>query len=208
MKKIITSVAIIAACLSGVAATAKDKADAGRKAVEKAVEESWPKLSPEMQARVDQDETMLACSIHRNNPPAQVAEAIMAREKASIVYPADGTFMGDWKNGEKGALSGYGFRMRDNPKRAAGGNCYACHQLSPTEISYGTLGPSLLGYGKMKGNTPEAQKEVYEKIFNAQAVLACSNMPRFGHNKVLSPEAIKDYVAYLLDPASPVNQGQ
>jgi sulfur-oxidizing protein SoxX len=208
MKKIITSVAIIAASLSGVAATAKDKADAGRKAVEKAVVESWPKLSPEMQARVDQDETILACSVHRNNPPAKVAEAITAREKASIAYPADGTFMGDWKKGEKGALSGYGFRMGDDPKRAAGGNCYACHQLSPAEISYGTLGPSLLGYGKMKGNTPEAQKEVYEKIYNAQAVLACSNMPRFGHNKVLSPESIKDYVAYLLDPASPVNQGQ
>jgi sulfur-oxidizing protein SoxX len=31
-------------------------------------------------------------------------------------------------------------------------------------------------------------------------------MPRFGHNKVLTPEQIKDYVAYLLDPASPVNK--
>lgn len=207
MRKIIIGALVTAAAFAG-AATAQDKQAVSPEAVDKAVAQSWLKLSPELQARIDQDETMRACSIHRNNPPAKVAEAIVAREKASIVYPADGRFMGDWKKGEKGALSGYGFRMRDNPKRAAGGNCYACHQLSPAEISYGTLGPSLLGYGKAKGNTPEAQKEVYEKIYDSQATLACSNMPRFGHNKVLSPEDIKDYVAYLLDPDSPVNKGQ
>ncbi len=207
MKKIIIGAIVTAAALAG-AATAQDKASVSTAAVDKAVAQSWLKLSPELQARIDQDETMRACSVHRNVPPGNVAETIMSREKASIVYPADGRYMGDWKKGEKGALSGYGFRMRDNPKRAAGGNCYACHQLSPTEISYGTLGPSLLGYGKAKGNTPEAQKEVYEKIFNPQATLACSNMPRFGHNKVLNPDDIKDYVAYLLDPDSPVNKGQ
>lgn len=190
------------------AVAAQDKPAVSPEALDKAVAQSWPKLSPEMQARIDQDQTARDCTTHRNDPPPKVAEAIMAREKASIAYPADGTFMGDWKAGEKGALSGYGFRMGDDPKRLAGGNCYACHQMAPTEISYGTLGPSLLGYGKAKGNTLEARKEVYEKIANAQAALACSNMPRFGRNKVLSPEHIKDYVAYLLDPASPVNKGQ
>jgi sulfur-oxidizing protein SoxX len=191
------------------AATAQEaKPKVSQAALDKAVAESWPNLSPELRARVEQDETQKACSTHRNQPPADVAEAIVAREKASITYPAGNTFMGDWKKGEKGSLSGYGFRMGDDPKRAAGGNCYACHQLAPSEISYGTLGPSLTGYGKLKGNTPEAQKGVYEKIFNAQAVLACSNMPRFGTNKVLSPEEIKDYVAYLLDPESPVNKDQ
>ena len=161
-----------------------------------------------MQARINQDETIRACSVYRNEPPKAVAKEITAREKATIVYPADGKFMGAWKAGEKGALSGYGLRMGDDPKRDAGGNCYACHQLSATEISYGTLGPSLLEYGKVKGNTPKAQKEVYEKIFNAQAVLPCSNMPRFGRNKVLSPEQIRDYVAFLLDANSPVNKSK
>lgn len=186
-------------------ALAQDKA-VSPAVLEKAVSQSWPKLPPELQARMEQDETARECTTHRNNPPRKVADAIIAREKTSIVYPADDKFMGDWKAGEKGALSGYGFRMGDDPKRAVGGNCYACHQMTKAEISYGTLGPSLLGYGKAKGNTPQTQKEVYEKIADPQSVLACSNMPRFGHNKVLTPEQIRDYVAYLLDPQSPVNR--
>ena len=187
-------------------ALAQEKAAVSPEVLEKAVTQSWPKLPPELQARLEQDETARECTTYRNNPPPKIAEAIVTREKASIVYPADGKFMGDWKAGEKGAFSGYGFRMGDDPKRAVGGNCYACHQMKAAEISYGTLGPSLLGYGKSKGKTPQAQKEVYEKIANPQSVLACSNMPRFGHNKVLTPEQIKDYVAYLLDPESPVNK--
>jgi sulfur-oxidizing protein SoxX len=204
MKSFIPAVAL-AFGLIGTAA-AQDKAAVAPEVLEKAVAQSWPNLTPELHARIEQDETARDCTTYRNDPPPKVADAIMAREKASIMYPADGKFMGDWKAGEKGALSGYGFRMGDNPKTAVGGNCYACHQMSPAEISYGTLGPSLLGYGKTRGNAAQAQKEVYEKIANPQAVLACSNMPRFGHNKVLTPEQIKDYVAYLLDPDSPVNK--
>jgi sulfur-oxidizing protein SoxX len=205
MRHIIAGAAL-ALGLTGTAA-AQDKAAVAPEVLDKAVSQSWPKLTPELQTRIEQDQTARECSIYRNDPPPKVAEAIVAREKASIAYPADGAFMGDWKAGEKGALSGYGFRMGDNPRLAAGGNCYACHQLAAAEISYGTLGPSLLGYGKAKGSTAAAQKQTYEKIANAQSVLACSNMPRFGHNKVLTPEQIRDYVAYLLDPASPVNSG-
>lgn len=204
MKSILIGTALSLA-VAGTA-LAQDKAAVPPDVLEKAVTQSWPKLPLDLQARMEQDETARDCTTHRNNPPPKVAEAIMAREKASIVYPADGKFMGDWKAGEKGALSGYGFRMGDNPKLAVGGNCYACHQMTRAEISYGTLGPSLLGYGKAKGSTPQAQKEVYEKIADPQSVLACSNMPRFGHNKVLTPEQIRDYVAYLLDPESPVNK--
>jgi len=204
MRHIIASAALAFGLAS--TAAAQDKMAVAPEVLDKAGQQSWPKLSPELQARIEQDETARECTTHHNNPPPKVAEAIVKREKASIAYPADGTFMGEWKKGETGALSGYGFRMGDDPKRAAGGNCYACHQLAAAEISYGTLGPSLLGYGKAKGNTAATQKEAYEKIANAQSVLACSNMPRFGHNKVLTPEQIRDYVAYLLDPASPVNK--
>ena len=199
--------ALLAATICSPAG-AQDRPTLSTADLDAVVAASWPRLAPDMQARIDQDDAMRLCSVHRNDLPPAEAEKVTASAKASIVYPAGGTYMGDWKKGEQGSLSGYGFRMGDDPKRLAGGNCYACHQLSPKEISYGTLGPSLLGYGKLKGATPEIQKEVYEKIYNTQAMLACSNMPRFGHNKVLSPEAIKDYVAYLLDPASPVNQGQ
>lgn len=185
---------------------ADEKTIVSQEQIDRAVAAAWRNLPAELQARVEQDQTMRECSQHRNNPPKPVANAILAREKATIAYPADGKFLGDWKKGEQSALSGYGGRMGDDPKRANGGNCYACHQLAESEISYGTLGPSLLGYGKAKGFTPEAQKEVYERIYNAQSALACSNMPRFGHNKFLTIEQIKDVLAFLLDPGSPVNK--
>ena len=37
-------------------------------------------------------------------------------------------------------------------------------------------------------------------------MLACSNMPRFGANKVLNEKQIQDLVALLFDPESPVNK--
>ncbi len=112
--------------------------------VESAIKSSWTTATPEWQARLVQDETQKACSQYRNAPPKAVADAILAREKASIVYPADGKLMGDWKKGQVLAQSGYGGRFTDYPPSADnGGNCFACHQLDPKELSYGTLGPSL-----------------------------------------------------------------
>jgi sulfur-oxidizing protein SoxX len=152
---------------------------------------------------------MRQCSASDNNPAKAVAEAIAAREKATIEYPADGNFMGDWQKGEKLAQSGYGMRFSDYPPRTAnGGNCYACHQLTKKEVSYGTLGPSLSEYGKLRDFKPEAVKATYEKIFNSHVALPCSNMPRFGANKILTIEQIKDAVALLMSPDSPVNKGQ
>lgn len=173
---------------------------------DKALEIGFEKATPEWFARVKQDETMRLCSQANNDVKPDVAKKIMAEAKASIIYPADGVFSGDWKLGEKGALNGAGHRFTDRPEAAIGGNCYACHQMSPLEVSAGTLGAPLTGYGKIKGNTPQAQKELYEKIYNSNVTMACSNMPRFGHNKFLTPEQIKDYVAFLLSPDSPVNK--
>ncbi|MGH8690091.1 MAG: sulfur oxidation c-type cytochrome SoxX, partial [Burkholderiales bacterium] len=87
-----------------------------------------------------------------------------------------------------------------------GGSCYNCHQLSPQEASYGTLGPSLLRFGWMRGNGPEMQRYVYGKIYNAKAYNLCSQMPRLGYSGTLTAEQIKDLVGLLLDPASPVNR--
>jgi sulfur-oxidizing protein SoxX len=36
--------------------------------------------------------------------------------------------------------------------------------------------------------------------------LACTNMPRFGHNSILTEQQILHVTALLLDPNSPVNQ--
>jgi sulfur-oxidizing protein SoxX len=114
--------------------------------------------------------------------------------------------MGDWKRAEKVAQSGRGSMWNDKPGAPAGGSCYNCHQISPQETSYGTMGPSLLGFGKKRGNGPEMQKYVYGKIYNAKAYNACSQMPRLGYAGTLTEEQIKDLVALLLDPASPVNR--
>jgi len=50
------------------------------------------------------------------------------------------------------------------------------------------------------------QHYVYGKIYNAKAYNLCSQMPRLGASGTLTPEQIKDLVALLLDPASPVNR--
>jgi sulfur-oxidizing protein SoxX len=175
--------------------------------IDKAIKASWTKATPEWQARLVQDETQKLCSQYRNAPPKDVADAILAREKASIEYPSDGKFMGDWKKGEKLAQSGYGGRFTDYPPRQPnGGNCYSCHQLDKKEVSFGTLGPSLSEYGKIRRYTEAEIQAAYERIYNPQAVIPCGNMPRLGASKLLTIDQIKDVVAYLMSPDSPVNK--
>jgi len=200
--KIITASALLAAAW----ALPAQSGDVDPAKVEAVFQAAFKNLPPELQARVDQDETQRDCSLHRDNPPAELADAILAREQATIKYPEGGKLMGDWQVAMKEANNGYGWRMGDDPKRVVGGNCYACHQLDEKEVAYGNLGPSLLGYGKDREINDELIKATYDKIYNSQSVLACSQMPRLGKNGYLTPEQIADYVAMLLDPASPVNK--
>ena len=168
---------------------------------------SFTSATPEWRVRLVQDETQRACSEYRSAPPAALAEEIIRRARASIVYPPDGRLMGDWKKGEVLAQSGYGGRFTDIPPRAEnGGNCFACHQLDPRELSFGTLGPNLAGYGKIRGYSAADAKAVYERIFNPQAAVACANMPRLGASKFLTIQQIQDLVAYVMSPESPVNK--
>jgi len=157
--------------------------------------------------RLDQDETQRLCTQYANKPlPKDVAEMIEKLNTASIRWPADGKWLGDWKNGERIAQEGRGKQFSDDPKGPVGGNCYACHQLTPQEVSYGTIGPSLYQFAKLRGYTDETRKYAYGKIWNADAYSACSNMPRFGHSQILTEQQIKDLVALLTDPDSPVNR--
>ena len=94
-----------------------------------------------------------------------------------------------------------------------GGNCYNCHQLDKKEISFGTIGPSLYNFGKLRGVTDpasEAARPMVEytwgKLWNARAYNACSHMPRAGHLGILDETQIRHLMALLLDPKSPVNQ--
>jgi L-cysteine S-thiosulfotransferase len=175
-------------------------------AADKMFNEMFTKTSPEWQARVAQDETQKICSETKNEPSDADFKKIVAREKAAIVMPADGKVIGDWKAGRNVAQRGTGGQFSDAPGTFQGGNCYACHQLSKAELSFGNLGPSLNAYGKDRKYDAEEAKNAYAKIYNAQSVQACSTMPRFGHNKFLTEQQIKDVVAYLFDPESPVNK--
>ena len=156
-------------------------------------------------ARIEQDAVLRACNLHGDNPPAEVAKAIEEAQFKVIPFPA-GSLVGDWRRGQRIAESGRGMQWNDKPGNAAGGSCYNCHQMSKQQESHGTLGPSLLSFGKLRGYTPEIQKYAYGKIYNAKAYNACSQMPRLGSSGTLTEQQIKDLVAYLMDPASPVNQ--
>jgi sulfur-oxidizing protein SoxX len=155
--------------------------------------------------RVRQDGLQRLCTETKNNPPAELAKVLEADQMKTIAFPA-GPLIGDWQRGERIAQGGRGLTWSDRPGTPGDGSCYNCHRLSPNELSYGTLGPSLLGFGKTRGSGADIQRYVYGKIFNAKAYNACSEMPRLGHSGTLTPEQIKDLVGLLLDPASPVNR--
>ncbi len=155
--------------------------------------------------RIELDPVMRLCNLHNDNPPPDQARPVEEALLKSIPFPA-GSLIGDWKRGETLAQSGRGMTWSDQPGQAAGGSCYNCHELSPREQSHGTLGPSLRGFGKVRGNGADMQRYVYGKIYNSKAYNACSQMPRLGASGTLSEAQIKDLVGLLLDPASPVNQ--
>ena len=156
--------------------------------------------------RLNEDGLQALCNRSGNKPPKPNAERMQQDQLAAIKYPADGKFLGDWKSGERIAQNGRGMTWSDGAGAANGGSCYNCHQIGPDETSFGTIGNSLSRFGKTRGNSPEMQKYVYGKIYNAKAYNLCSIMPRFGHTGTLTETQIKDLVALLLDPNSPVNK--
>ena len=157
--------------------------------------------------RLDQDETQRLCTKYADKPlPNDVAEKIQQSQSADIKLPSSGKLLGNWQAGEALAQEGRGLQSSDKAGGPQGGNCYACHQVTREEIAYGTIGPSLYNYGKLRGNSDAIVQYTYRKIYNSQAYNACSSMPRFGHNHILTPEQIADVAALLLDPQSPVNR--
>lgn len=158
--------------------------------------------------RMVQDELQKACSVvGGGKPDGQTLAALSATARESITYPEGGIVLGDWNKGRELSWSGFGYRLGSNPdnheRREPGGNCYNCHQMA-TDRDGGTIGPSLTGYGKVRGTSEAMLKYVYDVIYNAHAFFPCTNMPRMGHT--LSSQQIADIMAYVLDPESPVNQ--
>ena len=143
----------------------------------------------------------------------KLSKAIEEANLKTVKFPADGKLLGSWAEGEKIAQNGRGLTWTDSAATANGGSCYNCHQISKTELSYGSIGPSLYNYGKLRGVTDPtavATKPIVDytwgKLYNSKAYNACSGMPRFGHAAILTEQQIKDVMALLLDPSSPVNQ--
>jgi sulfur-oxidizing protein SoxX len=156
--------------------------------------------------RLNQTELQKVCSATGNNPPKEVRERLEKAALAAVRFPADGKWLGDHKRGERIAQTGVGMQWSDKPDAPAGGNCYACHQLAKAEISFGNIGPSLYQYGKLRGYSDDIKRYTWAKIWNTHAYNACSSMPRFGDAGILTEEQIRDVMALLLDPESPVNK--
>lgn len=156
--------------------------------------------------RLEQTDLQRACS-NSNDYPASSEQATALHEiaMASVVFPADGNYLGNWRKGETTAQDGRGMQYSDDSTKPNGGNCYACHQLDPTEIAAGTIGPSLVKYGQ-RGQSKEVLQYTWAKIWNPNVSVLCSHMPRFGDAGILTPKQIRDLMALLLDPESPVNR--
>ena len=162
------------------------------------------------------DETLKLCNaadVAGRPLDAATAKRIEEANLKSVKWPSDGKYLGDWKQGEQIAQSGRGMTWTDAADAVNGGNCYNCHRISKQEISFGTIGPSLYNYGRIRGVADPASaaaKPIVEytwgKIWNAKAYNACSNMPRSGHMGNLTEQQIRHVMALLLDPQSPVNQ--
>ena len=159
--------------------------------------------------RINQDPIQAFCSdpSMKSSPQGQAKmEALQKASLAEIKPPTDGKYLGDWKRGETLAQNGRGATWSDAPGTPNGGSCYNCHQIDPKEISFGNIGPSLTGYGKTRGAAQPVLEYTWNRISNSKAFNACSNMPRFAHFGLLTEQQIKDVMALLLDPASPVNR--
>jgi sulfur-oxidizing protein SoxX len=164
--------------------------------------------------RLSLDPSNQACSDSEGAPlDDKLSKAIEEANLKTVKFPADGKLLGSWVEGEKIAQNGRGLTWTDSAGAANGGSCYNCHQISKTELSYGSIGPSLYNYAKLRGVTDPtalASKPIVDytwgKLWNSKAYNACSGMPRFGHANILTEQQIKDVMALLLDPKSPVNQ--
>jgi L-cysteine S-thiosulfotransferase len=164
--------------------------------------------------RLKQDLGQKACSSDQP-PPEALAKQVEAEAMATIRWPSGGRYIGDWREGEKLAQNGRGMTWTDKSAApsANGAQCYNCHQISKEEISFGTIGPSLYNYGKLRGVKDVADpasaaivQYTWGKLWNSKAYAACSNMPRFGHAHLLDEAQLRDVMALLLDPKSPVNE--
>jgi sulfur-oxidizing protein SoxX len=212
-KTILSGAAVLAAVLLAACATGPSPAELDQQ-TQAMMKGSFRAQGIATMDRLDQDLGQKACSSDKA-PSEAIAKQIEAESLASVKWPEGGRYIGDWREGERLAQNGRGMTWTDasaDPK-ANGANCYNCHEIDRKEISHGTIGPSLWNYGKLRGVKDVADpasapivQYTWGKLWNSKAYSACSNMPRFGHMKLLSEDQLRHVMALLLDPKSPVNQ--
>ena len=199
MKALVTGIAISLTASVTAWTMASDE-------IEDVLQKSFLAKNQATMDRLQRDAVQSACSAPRGMPLDNDRLASLRAERLdAVVLPADGEYLGDWQRGAEVAGNGRGLQSSDDPTQPNGGNCYACHQLAPDEVAYGTLGPSLTGYGA-RGQSEAMLQYTWTKLWDTHAYNLCSHMPRFGAQGILTEQQLKDVVAYLLDPASPVNQ--
>ncbi|MCM0608147.1 MAG: sulfur oxidation c-type cytochrome SoxX [Ideonella sp. WA131b] len=205
---------LLAACASGPAPTALPSAAELDAEANRLIVAAFRDQGIAKAERIRQDLGQSACSSDKE-PAEPVANEVMAQAKSTVKWPTGGLYLGDWREGERIAQNGRGLTWTDSSTAtsANGGSCYNCHQISKEEVSFGTIGPSLVNYGKNRGVrdvlAPTSQSIIeytWMKIWNSKTYNACSNMPRFGHMGILDEKQIAHVMALLLDPKSPVNQ--
>jgi sulfur-oxidizing protein SoxX len=219
MNTIYTKAALSAACLSltafflsscAIAPTAQEVDEA----TQQVLKSSFRERGIAKMDRLTLDASNQACSEAAGKPlEEKAAKAIEEANLKTVKLPSDGKYLGDWSEGEKIAQNGRGLTWSDKPGEANGGSCYNCHQISKAELSFGSIGPSLYNYGNLRGVSNPASAEskpiveyTWGKLWNAKAYNACSDMPRFGHAAILNEQQIRDVMALLLDPNSPINK--
>ena len=178
------------------------------KLAEQMIAEAYAGTTPALMQRTSQDTSQRLCSTV-GGPKLSQSARLMKSARNSIQYPAPGKLSGDWKIGAGLASDGRGQRIingKVEELKPNGALCINCHAMDPKEVNAGNIGPSLVGYGTQRGNSGAIARYTYERIFNAWAFNPCSNMPRLGLSGFLTPEQITHLVAYLVDPASPVNR--
>ena len=214
MKKSYTTLCVIAAAVLVAGCAMTPSAQDIELATSQAMTSSFRAQGEATLSRLTLDASNQACSDAQGAAlDDKLGRAIEEANFKSVKFPADGKLIGNFAEGEKIAQNGRGLTWTDSSANANGGSCYNCHQISKTELSYGSIGPSLYNYGKLRGVTDPTSADskpivdyTWGKLWNAKAYNACSGMPRFGHAGILTEQQLRDVMALLLDPKSPVNQ--
>lgn len=199
---------VVAGCAGSVVAADDMSAKSDAATTAAVIKASFAERGQAKLDRLEQTKEQAACTeaaLAGSMDPALKAQ-LEKEALEAVKYPADGNYLGDWKNGEKLAQGGRGMQFSDKPGSQVFGNCYACHQLDKAEISFGNMGPSLNNYGKLRGNSEAMLKYTWARLWNSHAFNACNAMPRFGAAGLLTEAELKDVMALLHDPASPVNK--